>query len=509
MCRMMRWMMVVVVWGMGVVPLRAADEMPGRIRGMVVDAKTREPMEFVNVSVRKVGTTVPLGGSVTDHAGDFAIGKLPDGEYTLSISFIGYKTFEKNFSFTLKNGDVNMRTIALEPDAKMLNEVEIVGQKSQMKFEIDKKVFNVDQNIASTGGTASDVLTNIPSVEVDNEGEVSLRGSTSVTVWINGKASGLSADNRAQVLEQLPAESIDRIEVITNPSAKYSPEGTSGIINIVLKEDRKAGYFGSLQVGANTRGGWNASGNINYSSSKIDAYANVGYRRRKMEGKGLNERTNLDRDGNPVSYLNQRSENDGHGGPVFARAGLTFHPTKKDKFNLGGFGMFGDNERTTDIRYKSNVPGSFVERLRTTATDGKMKGGNVELGYHRDFSKTENLDLSVSWNPWNMDGTSLYRQASLYEDGREDASFQRQESNVHSKGWEFQADYVNAFSENSKIEAGYKGNLSKEKSPVETASGRTAADAQPDKGLYNTFFYDRDVQALYATYSGRIGNFGF
>lgn len=495
-----------VVW---MLPSSASVEATGSVRGNVIDAKTKEPMEFVNVSVRKAGTTVPLTGAVTDHSGEFQIGRLSDGEYTLSISFIGYRTYEKNFTYSSKNGNIDFKMIELEPDSQVLGEVKVLGQKSQMKFEIDKKVFNVDQNISSTGGTASDVLSNIPSVEVDNEGEVSLRGSTSVTVWINGKASGLSADNRAQILEQMPAESIERIEVITNPSAKYSPEGTSGIINIVLKEDRKAGYFGSLQAGVDTRGGWNTSGNINYSSGKIDAYANIGYRRRVTEGGGISNRTNLDAEGNPVSFLNQLSENDGHGGPVFVRAGATYHLTKQDHFNIGAFGMFGDRNQTTTINYSSNIPGSFAERQRITDSKNKMKGGNVELGYKHDFSKTSNLDITASWNPWNMDGTSIYKQRSQYDAGGEDFSYQRQESDMRSNGWELQADYVNAFSENSKLEAGYKGTMSREKSPVETFSGTTVDDEQPDEELYNKFYYDRDIQALYATYSGRLDKFGF
>ena len=224
----------------------------GVIRGKVIDAKTREPMQFVNISVRKAGTTVPLKGMVTDETGTFHIAQLPEGSYTLSISFIGYKTIEKPFTLSKQIPGVNFRNLLLQEDSQLLGEVKVTGQRSQMKFDIDKKVFNVDQNISSTGGTASDVLTNIPSVEVDNEGEVSLRGSSDVTVWINGRASGLSADNRAQILEQLPAESIERIEVITNPSAKFSPEGTSGIINIILKKNRKAGYYGSFPVGEST-----------------------------------------------------------------------------------------------------------------------------------------------------------------------------------------------------------------------------------------------------------------
>ena len=184
----------------------------GAVRGKIVDAQSKEALEFVTVSVAKAGTTDLLKGTVTDIDGNFSIKGLDNGNYTLSVTFIGYKEVKKNFSITQQARNVNLRTLTIREDSKMLSEVQVTGQRAQMKFEIDKKVFDVDQNIAATGGSASDVLTNIPSVEVDSEGEVSLRGSSSVTVWINGKASGLSADNRGEILEQLPAETIQKIE---------------------------------------------------------------------------------------------------------------------------------------------------------------------------------------------------------------------------------------------------------------------------------------------------------
>lgn len=492
-------LMPVELWAAGI----------GNVKGKVTDAKTGEAMEFVNVSVRKSGSSTPITGTITDQAGMFHIGNLAKGTYILGVSFIGYITLEREFTITDQKKEVNFSKLPLQEDSQMLGEVQVTGQRSQMKFEIDKKVFNVDQNIASTGGSASDVLSNIPSVEVDNDGEVSLRGSSSVTVWINGKASGLSADNRAQILEQLPAESIEKIEVITNPSAKYSPEGTSGIINIVLKQDRKAGYYGSLQAGVDTRGGWNASGSINYNTGKVDAYASLGYRRRVSDGGGISERNNLDETGNVASYLNQHSDNNGHGGPVFARAGFAYHLTKKDHFNFGAFGMFGDRTQKNKIFYESNVPGSFIESYRISESDNDMNGGNIEMGYKHDFSEKSNLDITVSWNKWNMDGASIYDQYSLFADGGETYSYQRQKSDVRSHDWEVQADYVNEFSKNSKIEAGYKATFSRQNSPVETSSGRTAAEAEPDPLLYNRFLYDQDIHAAYTTYSGRIEKFGF
>lgn len=490
-------------------PLDALPIEAGVVRGKVTDAKTNEPMEFVNVSVRKAGTTTPLTGTVTDRTGLFQIAKLPVGNYILTVSFIGYKSVEKNFTLTEKTPGINLRHIPLEEDSQILNEVKVTGQRSQMKFEIDKKVFNVDQNISSTGGSASDVLSNIPSVEVDNEGEVSLRGSSSVTVWINGRASGLSADNRGQILEQLPAESIERIEVITNPSAKYSPEGTSGIINIVLKEDRKAGYYGSVQAGVDTRGGWNTSGNINYGTGKIESYIGLGYRRRVRDGGGYSNRTNTDINGDPISYLNQSSDNDGHSGQTFARAGVTWHVNPTNHLNLAAFGMFGTRKQTTTIDYESNVPGSFLTSQRISDSRNPMKGGNIELGYKHDFSKTSNIDIVASWNIWNMDQKSTYNQHSLFGDNTETHTYQWQSNNMRNQNWELQADYVYAFSDIGKIEAGYKGTFSRQNSPVETWSGANAGEASPDRQLYNRFYYDQDIQALYATYSGRWGNFGY
>ncbi|MEG1546834.1 MAG: carboxypeptidase-like regulatory domain-containing protein, partial [Bacteroides sp.] len=343
----------------------ALPEMLGVVKGKVIDAKTKVALDYVNVSVTKKGSTELIRGTITDQTGSFFLDNIPYGSYTVSISYIGYKTLEKGITLTSTAKFANMHVVSLSEDSQVLDEVQVLGQKSQMKFEIDKKVFDVDQNISSTGGSASDVLSNIPSVEVDNEGEISLRGSSNVTVWINGKASGLSADNRAQILEQMPAESIEKIEVITNPSAKYSPEGTAGIINIVLKRDRKAGYYGSVQAGADTRGGYNGSANINYSSGKLDAYASLGYRNRKREGGGYTNRLNT----NDNTFLNQTSENDGRGGNAFGRFGLTYHATDNDHFLLNGFGMFGDRKNKNTIDYTSDNPHSFVSSQRLSDSD--------------------------------------------------------------------------------------------------------------------------------------------
>jgi outer membrane receptor protein involved in Fe transport len=472
------------------------------INGKIIDDQ-KQPLEFVNVSVRKKGTTGELlTGTITDSEGVFHIGKLVEAEYTFIASFVGYTTYTQDIKITSENQVIDIPTITMKEDVNTLKEVEVVGTRSQMRFEIDKKVFNVDQSIVSAGGAASDVLSNIPSVEVDDEGEISLRGSSSVTIWINGKASGLTADNRAQILEQMPAESIERIEVITNPSAKYSPEGTAGIINIILKQNRRAGYYGSAQAGGDSRGSYNANFNINYSSGKWEAFAGLGYRDRQNKRGGYTDRIYTDI--SDTTYLNQTSDGKGGGGNINARLGLTYNMTQSDHFYLSGFGMFGDRDNDNDIYYKSNLPGSYINSLRSTKSNNSMNGGNIEFGYKHDFNKTSNIELTVSHNIWNMNNTSKYFQNSLYTGNREETSYQKQKSDMSNNNWDVQLDYVTTINEIHKIEAGYKGTFSSEDSPMETYSGSNEANSQPTYSLFNKFVYDQNINAGYITYATRF-----
>ena len=493
---------------LSVLTVYAETEKGAQITGKVIDASTKQGMEFANISLRKTGSKEFIKGTVSDQLGTFRLDGVSNGNYVVAVSVVGYATFEKELTIGTGQKTINLRSILLKEDTQLLNEVQVVGQRSQMKFEIDRKVFNVDQSLATAGGSASDVLGNIPSVQVDPEGEVSLRGNSSVTVWINGKESGLSADNRAQILEQLPAESIERVEVITNPSAKYNPEGTAGIINIVLKKNRKAGYYGSLQAGVDTRGGYNAAGNVNFSSGKFESFVNLGTRVRKSEGEGYTNRQNLDDNGNPVSYLNQLRNDEDTRKPVIARMGTTYHATDKDHFSFSGFGLLGRGDETDWLNYTSNIPGSFTNSLRTSAEKRKMNIGNFEIGYKRDFSEKSNLDLSASYNLVNITPESSFLQVSNYAGGTSTSSYQFQENVMKPRKWEFQADYVTEFGEQNKIEAGYKGEFLTSKSKVSTYSGTSEGNAAFNEGLYNNFTYDQNVNALYATYSKRINRFG-
>ena len=505
---MKKFLLLLIV---GVLAPIGAAMAQGSVRGKIVDKGTGEAVEFVNIMVTPKGSTTMSGGVISDVDGNFRIEGLKYGSYVLTVSYIGYKNTTREFTLSAQAKSAHFKQIAIEEDNQMLGEVEVTGIRSQMKFEIDKKVFNVDQAIAATGGSASDILQNIPSVEVDTEGTVSLRGSESVTVWINGKAQGLTADNQGDILEQMPAESIERIEVITNPSAKYSPEGTVGIINIVLKRDRKAGYYGSAQAGANTMnttefGGYNASANINYSSGLLDAYANISYRDRRNMNENDSYRETYGAD---TTYLNQTGRGNMNGGNMFARAGLTWHPTEKDHISFDLMGMMGGNNHANDIFYEGGTLGTpEYERRRTSTSSGDMLMYNISLGYKHEWSTTHYLDFTASRHSWGNEGSNFFADSTFRNGVLDYQSFQLQDNTMDNTEYELQLDYENAFNDNHKLQAGYRGTFSRENSPVSTYS-------DPDRqneivALYNRFVYNRDLHALYATYSGKVQkNFGY
>lgn len=486
----------------------------GNISGKVINKSTGEPMDFVTVQLLDSSGKPLAIGTSTDLDGAYILPNVADGNYILKVTNIG--SVEQERPVNVKGGDVVLDVIRLVDDAKVLQEVVVEGIKSQMRFELDKKVFSVDANLTVAGTSASELLESIPSVEVDQDGEVSLRGNSSVTIWINGKESGLTADNRAQILEQIPAETIDRVEVITNPSAKYSPEGTAGIINIILKKDRKAGYFGSAEASIDSRLGGNVGFNFNYNHSKVDAFAGVGFRMRRNKGGSLSERTYDDGD-----YLNSSGTSPNRGNFIFLRLGATYHATEKDDISLSGFGMLGHMNRKTNNDYVSNLPGTWFSNLNRNTSKNDMRGAHVELGYTRNFSENQKLDINGSFNYWGGKNRNFYLQEMAYDyeplggftrfedDVYYDDLYQEQTMNMGNREWEVKVDYENKFNDYLKLETGYNGNFSKENTPTDTYSGTSPADLVQNTNLYNRFIYRNDINALYATLGGTVQKFSY
>ena len=482
----------------------------GTVKGKVIDKQTDEVLQFVNVVVQTASGQL-VKGATTDATGQFTVSGLADGQYQLQVSFMGYKPLKRRFTLSAQHRKEHFNALYLQEDTKMLQEVQVTGQRSQMKLEVDRKTFTVDAVLAAAGGSATDLLENIPSVEVTTDGEISLRGNSSVEVWINGKASGLTSDNRYEILQQIPAESIERIEVIDNPSAKYSPEGSAGIINIVLKRDRKAGYYGSLQAGANIRKGYNVSGNINYSSGRFDAFANVGFRRHR--GIGGSESQQIYKQTN--QYQNYESNNEHKGRSIFARMGLTWHPTANDDLSLAGMTLQGkpQDQSTTPYHYGTiGASQDTYQMFRLNEGSGRMQMYHAEMGYEHRFSMKHKLSAHVEYNRWMSDHDNIYRDSTtmLTTPPLTTYSYQLRPMHIRNRSWEAKLDYENQLTDNLKLEAGYNGRFSYENTPQESwmASDWEGTGATEDVQYYNRFIYKMDTHALYATVNTKCGRLG-
>ena len=482
----------------------------GQVKGKVLDKQTSEPLGFVNVKVTQQGTDKFVGGGMTDADGNFGVAGLKDGNYTLTLTFVGYKDLTRQFAISSANREQHFKLLYMAEDSKLLKGVTVTGQRATMKLEVDRKSFDVGQLISNAGQSASDVLDNVPSVEVDNDGNVSLRGNSSVEVWINGKASGLTSDNRAQILQQLPAESIERVEVIDNPSAKFSAEGSAGIINIVLKKDRKAGYYGSVQAGGDTRGGANSSFNINYNSRLIDTYLNIGYRHRANKGHTESQQTS--------NTYNQAygSDNKRWGNNLFTRAGLTLHATTKDDLSLSGMLMHGGGRSRsfTPYMYTAVADGLNDYRLdRLNRSRDKMNMYYGEFNYRHSFSDKHFIDFTADMSRWKMDGDNWYQDSTVVDMG-DDApgnitySYQYRPQHINNNRKELKLEYENQVTKDFKIEAGYQGEFSHENTPQESYVDKTSfggLNATEDKLFYNRFIYKQNLHAFYTTLSYKLG----
>ena len=473
------------------------------IKGKIVDSDDQSPIQYVDVALLKQGTKTLLSGTTTDSMGFFTIPSIDKGKYTLRISYIEYKTV--NQIITVSDSILDLGIIKLSGTSRKLGDVEVIGQTPQVRFEADKKVFSVDQNISAAGGSASDILKNIPSVDVDTQGNISLRNNSNVVVMIDGKASGLTADNRAQVLEQMPAESIESIEIITNPSAKYNPEGSAGIINIVMKKVHKAGYYGSVSAGlfypVGGTLGQSLGASINYTSSKIDAYINLGYRAMNFHGGGYNDRTSTT-DG-ITTLLNQNNTMVNAFSGLFTRAGIDYHMDNNNTIGISGFGLAGSGNSSNDINYLLTdqstgiVLRDYSQNNTGTSTHPSL---NLNLDYEHDFNKESNLLANLSYSDHNRGSNNSYVEMNAGSDIPQSEIAQNSTNN--NKTGEFKLDYTGKIDENTKIEAGWQSDVS---NMTTSSSGYDNLHSVDIPTYLDNFDYNEQIHAAYMTYGTKFG----
>jgi outer membrane receptor protein involved in Fe transport len=492
-------------------PLFAAYNLTGRI----VDSNTVQPLDFVNVALFWQGSDAMISGVITDENGRFEFQRVAAGNYTLQVSFIGYNAYSRNFTVT--DRDVYLGTIRLTEDSQMLGEVEVIGMGSQMRFEVDRRVFSVDQNIAAAGGSITEVLENIPSVEVDQEGNISLRNNESVEVWINGRPSGLTAENRAQILQQMPAESIESIEIITNPSARFDSEGTAGIINLVMKKDRRAGYFGNVssgltyvdggRFGNGGRLGGNFGANINYNSSRFDAHANIGYRNMARQGGARTELKNWNQFNTDTTFLIQNTTNSSNWESLFFRAGIDYHINRRNTIGISGFGSTGGNNGESHINnlQRNLTSGDTLRHFsRNNTNEFNRNNFNIRLDYKHEFDKPgTDLQVNVSYSRHNLELNNIYLQTDFFPSERN--SEIRQRGGGNDDRLQFRMDYTNRLTETGRLEAGVQSTIASRFG--DTQGFNVASNIESELfGYYNEFDYKEQIHAAYVTYGERFFN---
>ncbi len=489
-----------------------------KIVGLVVDA-SGEPMPSATVLLFKQGETNYDKGEATDMDGKFEISSLSAGNYRLEISFMGFRTKKIDVLLTEDKPVKRYSKIILQEDAALLTAVEVSAKRASLQVDIDKKTFLVNESAVSEGMSASEVLKEIPSVDVDVEGNVSMRNNENVEIYINGKPSGLTDDNKGDILEQLPAGSIEKVEVITNPSSKFDAEGSAGIINIVMKKNYdKSSYYGSVTAGISYpwggKPGGNVGGNINFSKGKWSSFANVGYTNRKSIGSGKLDRQSyraLD-----TILLNQNSHTDFVMNTAFVRLGTDCQIDSLNRIGVSGMLSFGGRNRDQYLDYdkgymlmNEEVYNAFQSRNSFTDNDRIM--GNVTLDYQHSFSQDHTLTTSFNFSANKGENDRTYEQKS-FDSLRVPMSdldyVQMQHTLNHNRNFDLQVDYVNPLTVKSKIEAGVKLSFLNQFSDV-NSSIQKANDQSfvPQHELDNDFELHQKIYAGYVSYGNKFGRF--
>ncbi|MFM1746136.1 MAG: hypothetical protein RLZZ630_2073 [Bacteroidota bacterium] len=474
----------------------------GKVIGSLRDSSTRKPVEFASVALLKVRDTSVAGGALSDERGNFRIEDLTPGRYFIRITSIGYRPLDSK-PFMLNPADPlkDFGTVWLTTATRVLKETEVVGEKAEYVNSLDKKVYNVDKNLVSAGGSVSDVLQNVPSVNVDIDGRISLRGSEQVTVLIDGKPAGLTQDNRGSILQQLPANSIDQIEVITNPSAKYDAEGMSGIINIKTRKDKNPGLNGSITAGAGTRDKYNASLQLNRRTRSHNAFFNYGYRDDRRFFFGDNIRTNTF--GESLSYL--VGDNDGYNDNIShnIKGGVDFYINDYNTLGFSG-GVNLRDEKRRDLSITREEDESFAvisgfERLNTTLEKNRIYDGSID--YRRTFPGTKKeLTASVNLNNNNRDNENTF---STDTSGSGFDQLQRVLTDIPAWSGVAQIDLVLP-RERCKWETGLKATL-RYSDGSQTSDRYNFIDNSwiPDDSFNDRFIFNEWVYAGYVTWTGR------
>ncbi|MBC3540716.1 TonB-dependent receptor domain-containing protein [Rufibacter sediminis] len=476
----------------------ASGKGAGKITGTVLDSVSGKPVAFATVALAQMGGNPSKDGTLTDDQGRFTFSPIPVGEYQVTVSFIGYQT--KNIrpvKVIAGEPEVKIGRVTLSPAENKLKEVTVVGQKPLVEDKIDRLVYNADQDITNVGGNASDVLRKVPSLSVDVDGNVQLRGSSNVRVLINNKASTMLATNLADALRQIPSDQIKSVEVITSPSAKYDAEGSAGIINIITKRNSLPGLTGSIGATAGTQNS-SVFSNLSMQRGKMGVTLNLnGFRYSVPKGYGLYRVEHAE--GEDV-ITRQTGDGRVHGGGASAELGLTYDPDSLNLFSVGLKMNTGRYQGSSAQETTTTQPGPFPYIRNASKFQFIPLGADVNLEYTHVYKPQQELTLLGQFS--QSDHENFVHQDRFT---RQDQLFYLQRNTNQNSNREitFQADYGHPFKNKATLEVGAKAILRRANSDAQYDITYPLEDrAAPEE---NTFHYRQDVVAGYLFYGVTLG----
>lgn len=473
------------------------------VTGIIIEKNSNQALEFATIIFKPIKGKRVFGG-LSDSKGKFTI-EIPKGMYTVNVEFLSFKTT------TLENividQNKNLGTIYLAEDEQALDEIEIIAEKSTMEIRLDKKIYNVGKDMTVKGGTASDVLDNIPSVTVDVDGVVSLRGNENVRILINGKPSGLVGINDTEALRQFPADAIKKVEVITSPSARYDAEGTAGILNIILRQGKALGFNGLATINAGVPAYYGFSTNLNYRLEKVNFFTNIGYSNRDTPG-NAHYYTEYFSPNSSSPFTEQNIEYVRNRKNLNTNFGLEYFLSEKSSI-IGSF-LYRNSDRENEVE---NITDAFDDNLNLENTNIRMEDedrkGTVlqySINFQQNFKNDGHiLTLDFQFQDNNNDEFSLITNEETYPD----EIIKPSEKIISDNSQErilLQGDYVLPIGEKQQFEAGFRSNINDLTTDYKFFNEDANGDFILNDNVSNIFIYDEKINALYSQYGNKFGN---
>ncbi len=461
-----------------------------KVFGIVSDSETEEPLEYATISIKSKNNPEKIFGGLTDKDGKFSVDVNP-GLYELKIDYVSFISYSNENLMVRGNTDIG--NIPLELDVSMLDEVEVRAERTQVEIRLDKKIYNVGQDITVKGGNVSDVLANIPSIDVDFDGNISLRGNSNIRILINGKPSGLVGLSGPQGLRSLPSESIEKVEVVTSPSARYSAEGTAGILNIILKKQSLLGFNGNFNLNLGIPRNEGLNGTLNVRNEKLNLFSTVNLRNSENSGSYFSE-TNYTRQDLTIDEANDWDYGNKN---IFINLGSEYYFDDKTSLTISGFYKKGD-----DSSYATNIVND-ISRGTISSTNNRLRN---------ETEMDESFEYAIDfYKDYDRDGQTLSARIS-YEESEDDelediedfatfpliseSIFEKVSNIDFQKRFLGQVDFIYPIDNETEFEFGYRGSFLERETDYDV-SFLTGNSFISDSGLSNIFNYNESVNSLY------------